>query len=495
MSRGAGGWWGLGAGLCLALVALPLAASAQGISFDNRRETAIPENATLRVGPFYSTATFYASAGYRYTRSSGAGSDYYLDGKRGKIRKDGSEIPIRLAMDFFNYVPLSRHSSIDATVRVVYRHYPLNTQEDDFNVFIPDESATGNLAFDYYITRYLRGTVYDRMKYAADYLDSRGQTDEVGGRRYEYFENRIGNTLLWLLSEDSNLGLTLERMDLWVLSNEEEFGRQERTEYRERLFYERELFARVVVGSSIGFTQRDYKDKTRSDTTQSDYDLFARGNQGEGFAITDHSTLGLNIGASTGKSDSRLSTNGTEVVREEDGQEDITTINMGAALRTQLTRYLAHQLSYNRGLRGGYNSSFEEYDRWLYAIDYSRPGAGIRVFSEYNTVIPTDPNESTYEVWNSGVAVNVPITSYLTLDSSYTYSQRMNDDPSTDPNADAEEREDYFTRVARVGSSVSIMKNVKWVTYVQRYERLSDLDELEFTRDTFETRLDYTHRF
>jgi hypothetical protein len=168
---------------------------------------------------------------------------------------------------------------------------------------------------------------------------------------------------------------------------------------------------------------------------------------------------------------------------------------MNATLRTELTRYLAHQLTYTRGLRSGYNSSFEEYDRWRYSVDYNRPGVGFRVFSEYNTVIPTDPNESTYEEWNSGVAIDVPITSYLTLDSSYTYSQRMNDNQSTDPNADAEERDDYFTRVARVGSSVSIMKNVKWVTYVQRYERLSDLNELEFTRDTFETRLDYTHRF
>lgn len=493
IDRGAGGRWGLGVALCLALVALPQAGRGQGISFDNRRETAIPENATLRVGPFYSTATFTASAGYRYTRSKGAGTDYYVEGKRGEIRKDGSEIPVRLAMDFFNYVPLSRHSSIDATVRVVYRHYPLNTQEDDFNVFIPDESATGNLAWDYYITRYLRGTVYERMKYAADYLDTRGQTDAIGGRRYEYFENRIGNTLLWLLSENSNLGLTLERMDLWVLSNEEEFGRQERTEYRENLFYERELIERVVVGGSFGMTQRDYKDKTRSDTTQTDFSVFARGNEGKGFAITDHTTLGLSAGMSTGKSDSRLSTNGTEVVRDE--EEDVTTFTMGAALRTQLTRYLAHELSYTRGLRGGFNSSFEEYDRWRYSVDYNRPGVGFRVFSEYNTVIPTDPNESSYEEWNSGVAINVPITTYLTLDSSYTYSQRMNDQQSTDPDAAAEERDDYYTRVARIGSSVGIMKSVKWVTYVQRYERLSDLNELEFTRDTFETRLEYTHRF
>ena len=72
-------------------------AVAQNLRFSNRREVAIPKNAVLRIGPFYSTARFTQRAGYRYTRSTGAGTDFLIhtlrpervrhlrirDGKRG----------------------------------------------------------------------------------------------------------------------------------------------------------------------------------------------------------------------------------------------------------------------------------------------------------------------------------------------------------------------------------------------------------------------------
>lgn len=487
-----------------------LSAWAQGISFDNRREVVIPDYTTLRIGPFYSTAILRASAGYRYTTSSGAGSDYIYGGRRGRILEDGSEIPVTVMMDFLNYWAISRHTSLDVSVRVAYRYYPLDTQEDDFSVTIPDEVATANLAWDYYFTRYLRGTVYDYMRYEADYVDTRGFQDDVGGRRFESFRNRVGTTLLWLLSTDSNLGLTLERMDLWVLDNEEEFGDQERTEYREALFYERQLLERIVVGGRVDYVQRDYKVETRSDTTQTDYSLFARGNEqvGGGIPLTDHTTLSLRVGASTGATrGSRGSRNETDEegatvdVDRRDADDDVTVLTTSAELATQMTRYLSHAILYEHGLRGGFNSDFEEYDRWRYNVSYNRPGVNVRVFSEYNTVEPTGNDESAYDEWNSGIEIRYPLLSFLDLTGSYVYTRRTNETQSPDEDDPAETRDDYYTRRVRLGTSVNIVTSldtrqaIRWITYVERYERLSDLNELEFTRDTFETTLQYTHRF
>ncbi len=476
-----------GAGLVLALA---LNAWPQGISFDNRREVAIPDYATLRVGPFYSTAILRASAGYRYTTSSGAGSDYLIDGRRGRILKDGAEIPVVVALDFLNYVPISRHSSLDASVRIAYRYYPLDTQEDDFSVTLPDEVVTANLAWDYYLTRTLRGTIYNRARYETDYVDTRGVSDDVGGRRYENLDNRVGTTLLWLTGPDSNLGLTLERRDLWVLDNEEEFGNQERTEYRERIFYERRLLRSLVGGASVDFIQRDFKDDERPDTDQTDYAVFLRGSEGAGIPLTERTTLSLRAGASTARERRRTT--------DADGDDtERTTFTGGADLRTQLTRYLHHVITYEHGLRSGFNSSFEEYNTWRYRIAYNRPGVNVRVFTDYDTVEPsgTGANESTYDQWRVGAEVDYPLTTYLTLNGSYVFVSRRYDDPQVDPEADAEERDNYYTRVARIGGTVPLTKKISWNTYVERYERLSDLDTLEFTRDTFETRLMFTHRF
>jgi len=50
-------------------------AKAQTLRFDEFRAVQEPDNANIRLGPFYSDWSIALSAGYRYVRSSGAGSD------------------------------------------------------------------------------------------------------------------------------------------------------------------------------------------------------------------------------------------------------------------------------------------------------------------------------------------------------------------------------------------------------------------------------------
>lgn len=494
---------GGGAALLLLLLAGALSAGAQGILYDNRKEVAIPEYATLRVGPFYSTAILNATAGYRYTTSSGEGTDYIYDGDRGRIKEDGSEIPMSVSMDFYNYVPISRYSSLNASFRIGYRYFPLGTEENDFFVTIPDELAQANLSWDYYLARNLRGVLYDRMTYEADYVDTRGLEDDNGGERYERFENRIGTSLSWDITEVSQLGGVLERLDLLVLDNEEEFGDQERVEYREGLFFNRDVRGLFVLGGRVDFIQRDYDDESRFDTTETEYQIYIRGADGVqgGIPLTDHTTLGLRAGVASG------TTSGSRTVRDEDGavieddqvdanDGDLSVFTFGADLTTQMSRYLSHTLTYARGLRYGFNSAFEEYDSWRYTLNYNRPGVGVRVFSGYTTVDPTgEEDESAYDEWTSGIAIRYPLLSFLDLDASYIYTKRTNAEDNPDEDAPAETQDDYYTRRARIGTNIGLTKKVTWETYVERYERLSDLNELEFTRDTFESRLRYTHRF
>lgn len=480
-----GGCWAA-VGLLLA-AALPL--RAQNIRYDSQKTVVVPDYSTIRIGQFYSTIAVHAAVSYRYTRSSGEGSDYLIDGERGRIREDGSDFPLVVALDFRNYVPLSKHSDVDISVRVAYRYFPMETQENEWTVTVPDESITANFSTSYQLSRNLQGILYDKIEYLTDYVDTRGFEDDAGGQQYSRLQNRVGTTLTWLLTPVSDLIFDLYRRDVIVTDNQEEFGNQERVEYHEGVTYQRRFFETIRAGVRAGATQRDFSDKDRADTTQYDYDIFVGGSEGGGIPITEATTLSLSIGTSVGKADS---TDTTE-------SEERTTINGSATLRTQLTKDLAHQLGYSRGLRSGFDTAFEEYDQWSYSIDYNRVGAGIRVFSNYETVdTTTDVDSNPYDVWNSGVAVVYPLFSFLTLDSSYTYRVVYNNRPEDGPVDDttpAETQEDYYARVVRIGTALKIMKEVTFRTYVERYERLSDLNTLEFTRDTFDATLAYSHQF
>ena len=173
---------------------------AQDLSYDNRRDVEIPDHSTLRIGPFYSTVRLTESVGYRYTTSSGAGADLLIDNRRGEVRSDGSDFPIVSRLDFRNYLVISRHTDLDLSLRVTYRYFPLNTQEDDFNVSLPEEGVGANVSSQFRLTPHLIGSVFDRFLWTTDFVDDRGLSDRSGGRRYERIENTAGVDFDWTWS-------------------------------------------------------------------------------------------------------------------------------------------------------------------------------------------------------------------------------------------------------------------------------------------------------
>lgn len=492
------GW----AAAAVLLVVADRSAPAQGLRYDSRRDVAIPEYATLRIGPFYSTAILGLSGSYRYTRGDGAGTDYYFDNRRGRIREDGSEFPMVASLDLRNYLLLTRNADVDASVRIAYRYFPMGTQEDDFYVTMLGEGVQANISANFRLTRYIVGTIYDRLDWATDYVDARGELDDTGGRHFETLQNRVGLELDWLMAKDRNLGLTLERLDYLVLDVDEdeinpadadELENQERVEYRESLFYEQRILEGIVVGGSVTFIQRDYEAPERADNSQINFNLFGRAREGAGIPLTEASTLTASVGGAVGRSGSRSEIEGSETVvdpitgvrRRRGEDDDVFVFTSDVALRTQLTRDLSHRLNYRRGLRGGFNSAFEEYDTYGYTIDWAREGFNIDLFTRYDTVEPTSDNVSAYDTWTSGIAINYPLFPFLVLDTSWTYELRDNN-PTSAEGAPLDEREDYDTRRARIGTSFAIMRDVDFRVFVERVERTSDARDLNFTRDTFQ---------
>jgi hypothetical protein len=486
--------------------------SAQNLSYDTRRDIAIPDHSTLRIGPFYSTVRLTTTAGYRYTTGSGAGTDFVIDNQRGRIRSDGSDFPVTTSLDFRNYVPITRHTDLDFSVRVSYRYFPLDTQENEFNVSMPDEGVNANISSEFQLSPYLRGSVFDRFKWVTDYVDDSGVRDNIGGRRYERAENTVGLRFDWLMAKDNSLGLTLSRFDL--VSFEDEFEFQDRVTYQEELRYEDRIIEGVVAGAGIRFHQTDFDDPDRADTDQSDVFFFLRATGSERglgrFPITDATTIELSAGVSAGTEErsgsrSRVDADGDitpSVDLDEDDRRlnrnrDTTRMNADAKIRTDMSKYLAHEFIYRRGLRSGFNSSFEEFDRFEYSIDYNRVGVGVRLFTDYDVIEPTDEVQG-YNTWIAGVAVNYPLIDYVDLDFSYRYNIRSDRTERLDEEGDTtieENTRDFFDNIFRIGTSVAVYREVKVITYYERYERKSTGDERDSVRNTFQILASYSHEF
>jgi hypothetical protein len=215
------------------------------LRYYQRREIQPPEYATLRLGPFYSNITFDQSAGYRYTRSEGTGTDFLYGNNRGIIEEDGGEFPLVSRLDARNYLMISRHMDLDISFSLGYAHFPLETQEDEFFFDIAEEGAAGSISMEFYITKYVRGMVSDDITYRTDYIDLRGIEDNYGGSSYEHLENKLKLTADWLMDETKNLGAELSREDLWVM--DEQFEDQEHVTLMESLFYEQQSAAVTIL--------------------------------------------------------------------------------------------------------------------------------------------------------------------------------------------------------------------------------------------------------
>ncbi len=483
---------------------------AQALRFSTHREVDIPEYATVRIGPFYSTMLYSQSVAYRWTRSEGRGTDYLRDNERGVIRKDGSEMPIVSRLRFRNYLLITRNTDVDLSMDMRYEYYPLDSQEDEFSIDMVEEGIFGNLSVGLRLTPYLRGSLYDRLTIRTDYVDTRGLEDRYGGSRYEYLDNRVGVDLDWLLAKDKNLGVGVSRTDVFSLNDE--FENQDRVSYYETLLYEQALLEGFVLGARVGYRQTDYKEVDRQDTRQQDYDLFARARvgrraepgQGVAVRVSDATELRLHIGASV----AYVGDAGVRVRDEETDEDEITaeasgsdvTLTGGAALRTNIRKDLWHQVSYERGLRSGFDSAFDEFQDFGYELHWAGVVSLFDVNSVYSLVTPSRETRSEYTNWRTHASLSYPLFRgidfvYLVLDSTYTMRENRSVKPDVDLGDEPEAINDYTTWVSRIGTRFHVTKGITFQTYYQRAERSSDSNDLAYTRDTFEARATYNHQF
>jgi len=503
--------------LASAVLVLTLATSrlyAQALRFSNRREVAIPTYATVRIGPFYSTATVSQSVGYRWTRGHGSGTDFLIANRRGIIREDGSEFPLITTLTLRNYLLITRNTDLDASVRMSYRLYPLDTQDDEFNVDIVEEGIYGTLSMEYRLTPVVKGTLFDNITYKTDYIDTRGLTDRFGGERYEYFQNRIGTRLDWLMAKNKDIGLGVSRTD--VIPQDDEFADQERVSHNEYAIYEHQVIPRLVLGARATVTHVDYRDRDRADVKIVNYNVFGRynerlglgeaGQEGLRLRLTEFTRVSVGLGYSVGVSVggaaavtvTRTGTEEEPVEQEQlvTGENDAATMTGFVKLRTQLNPRLAHRLSYDRRIRTGYKTALETVDSYEYRLNWDGQATKASLYSTLNVVEPSRVDVREYDDWTSGMTMDYPLVRYVTLHMLSKYTVRRNRGTVLDAaNVPTEELYDHKTWTSRIGTSFQLTRSITFNTYAQRVKRESESDDLTFVRDIFAATLKYTHRF
>ena len=507
-------WNVLQFGVCAWLMGV-LLVHGQSLRFSNHREVKIPEYATVRLGPFYSDIIFSQTVGYRRTTSTGTGTTFLYSNDRGELKSDGTEYPLVSALTFRNYLLISRRMDLDLSLHMVYSHYPNETQENAFDISMAEEGVSGSLSSTYQPSPFVRATFYDNLALKTDYLDVRGVSDRQGGQEHKYFSNTLGMNGDMLVTLRDNVGMGFSRQDYLVL--DKEFEEADRVAYSEQLSYERELFKGFVLGGAAQFTQTDYKLEERSDISQQDYSFHTSYGFGEAFdddamrlKVSRSSVLSFRLGFSVGTAQggrlSRDETENTNITVYAESDSSRIAFTGGATLRTQLREDMYHTLRYDRGLRGGFSSAFEEYQTFAYDLYWQDALTKINVFSHMDDVLPSGIGDTDYRSWESGVRVVLPLTRIIKLDLQTAYTLRTNKE-ADEAEADEvlltqaaedevlERTNDYQTWTSRAGTSFAVTRRVRFNAYGQHVERLADAEALAYARDTIAATLTYSHKF
>ena len=165
-----------------------------------------------------------------------------------------------------------------------------------------------------------------------------------------------------------------------------------------------------------------------------------------------------------------------------------------ADLTTRLRRDLTHSLSYARGFRTGFDTSYELYDTFGYRITWRGDAAAASGYTTYNRVEPSSDLSSPYTDWVSGVDVSFLLTRWITAFAMTSYTLRHNLDVSA-LTTEEERRYDYATWVSRIGTSFALTRSIDFVTYYEHTRRSSDASTLQYVWDIFEAYLVYHHQF
>lgn len=512
--RGKRGWavWAGVIGLWLSL-----SAGAQSLRYDSYRELAIPPDASLRIGPFYSELRFTQEVGYRYVTTSGEGADEIYDEERGEITKDGSDFPLSATLYSRNYVLLNPDVDLDIAFQFRFVYFPLDTQDDEWALELADQGAVtrfgdftfrmmregwfGGYSKDNYsiystdtgrgfsadigseiaVTEYLKARIYTRPSYGVEYLDGRGYRDYQTGEKYEAFQNTVGVDMDWLLRPDHNLGLSVDRTDT-LPQGTNAVGSQESVIQRAQAVYEYGFAPGWMVGPRVGVISRDYPEGERGSQFQTDL---------EGFLIGDLTPFST-VRAVLGYSQVDLTDSGAY---EEEGSADSVVGRI--SLRTQLAKKVWHSLGFSRILTSGYRAGVEQVDEYRYAIYASGEDTKLSLSTAFRDVTPELTTVNAYQSWVTQMTVTQPVGDFWMLNFSAAYDQRMNDE--SDPDGPAEEDpyllDDYDTVTLVLGTAYQWTKRTTVSGYIQHVERMSDRASLEFERDMASLTLAWTYVF
>lgn len=468
--------------LAVCCIACANVSVAQQLSFSNHRDIDVPDYAFLRIGPFYSNVSLSQEAGYRYTTSSGTGTDFLFSSHRGRIKKDGSDYPLITSLQFRNYLFLTRNIDVDFSARVVGEHYPNETQENALYVDLAEEGVEGNLSSEIALSPFLKLLLYDKSSYRTDYLDTRGMEDERGGSEYEHFDNTVGLVMDWLMDETRNINAEFSRED--VVPMVDEFEAQERTSWLSGIAYEQKPSMFMTVGIRGDYILHEYTSSNHSDISFYDFSVFT------GIQLTQRTTGRAAAGYSQG---SVLS----DPIPGAEESEDVGVMIGVLSLETKLSEEMIHSAGFERSQLGGYNSSFEVWNKFFYKFGWQGEYSSLTLETEHNSVEPSGINENDYTDWVNSISARHAVNRFCAVGLSTSYSMRMNKPgvASGDEIRDLEWNNDFDTWLIRADTTVALTKKIDFVVYYQHADRMSDADNLAYKRDTFETKLIYRHDF
>ena len=490
-------------------------AGAQTLRFDTYREPQAPENANLRIGSFYSDWVFDQAIGYRYIRSSGDGATYLHDQRFGRVRKDGSDFPMVSRLGFRNYLLVSKYMDVDCSFDLRYSYFPMGTEDNEFTLEFADpglsarmgsftfgatedgwlgtysdrgnRAYTGsegygfmaNLSSDFQLTPVVRGRVYDNPSYRVDYVDDRGYTDFLSGRKYPVFQNVVGVDLDWLMAKDKNLSYSANRTD--TLPQDDYFKDQKSVVYRQSLIYQQQLNPVAAGGVRADYWWRDYYGR-RGNQFQQDYAGFLTA------ALSEDTTFSGTLGYST----ANLRDAGAY---ENEGSSDAYVGS--ALLSSRLSQSLVHRLGLSRQQRAGFQGGLEIVNAFTYALTWHQDLWSAGFQSNYEAVDPRLSRSAGYRDWVNQVSVSRLLSPDLTATLATAYLQRQNDDVKS---GDAGEgvlmlTNDYNTWVTNLGLNYVLSQYWTAYAYAEHLVRYSNNPGLEFSRDIVGVTLVYRYDF
>jgi len=405
----------------------------------------------------------------------GSGVDFLTGNNRGEFLKDGSDFPLVSSLSLNNYLIISRHMDLEASIEVSYAHYPLGTQEDELNVNLTEEGVFATFSSEFLLARDMRLLVYDDILYRTDYIDTRGLEDRYGGQAYEYLNNTLGADLDWKLSPFDNLSLSASRLDQIPL--DDEFDYQKGVIYNELAAYERQLAPFAVAGVQGTFSQSFYEDDSRPDVYMYGFGLFAGAQLMR--TVSGSASLGYQFSTYEGEGDSGSNRG---------------SLSGSLGLSHQISESKGQTLTYQRTQAEYFGGGVNITDRIAYGLNWTRGMFPGGLSTQYSSFDPQGAG-SGFSDWSTTLSVSHRLTRLLNLNVSTSYAMRMNDSgAATDPD-NPDLNSDYETWTVRMSTGMRLTRKTGLSAYAEHADRMSDNDNLAYTRDVIGATLTWTHKF